>query len=170
MDTCDGLFGGFTPERRLEIMKDSRVGVFGVAGAVLILLIKYSALSSIGASTTPTAPLSAMFPALVLGATLGRWVSPLLISAFPYAREDGLGMEMKRNIHWPQIILATSITLIASWFLYSWMGVLLMFFAALAASLIALYISRLIHGLTGDSYGAITEIVETLVLIFFIIK
>ncbi|MDO9299738.1 MAG: adenosylcobinamide-GDP ribazoletransferase, partial [Anaerolineales bacterium] len=35
MDTCDGLFGGFTPERRLEIMKDSRVGAFGVAGGAL---------------------------------------------------------------------------------------------------------------------------------------
>src|SRR5687768_17475360 len=38
MDTCDGLFGGFTPERRLEIMKDSRMGAFGVAGGILVLL------------------------------------------------------------------------------------------------------------------------------------
>ena len=38
MDTCDGLFGGFTPQRRLDIMKDSRMGAFGVAGGVLILI------------------------------------------------------------------------------------------------------------------------------------
>jgi adenosylcobinamide-GDP ribazoletransferase len=160
MDTCDGLFGGFTPERRLEIMKDSRVGVFGVAGGVLLLLTKYSALvSSLD-----------LLPALVLAATLGRWASPLVIFAFPYAREDGLGTEMKRNVRWSQVLLATIIALIASWFLYSWMGIVLMFATGLVAFLIALYITRLIPGLTGDSYGTITEAVETLVLMFFIIK
>ena len=43
MDVCDGVFGGFPPERRLEIMRDSRVGAFGVAGGVMVLLLKYGA-------------------------------------------------------------------------------------------------------------------------------
>ena len=47
LDTCDGLFGGFTFERRLEIMRDSRVGAFGVAGGVLLLLAKYAAIVSL---------------------------------------------------------------------------------------------------------------------------
>ena len=47
MDVCDGLFGGFTPERRLEIMRDSRVGAFGVLGAAADLLLRYAALSSL---------------------------------------------------------------------------------------------------------------------------
>ena len=47
MDVCDGLFGGFTPERRLEIMRDSQVGAFGVAGGVTVLLLKYGALLSL---------------------------------------------------------------------------------------------------------------------------
>ena len=47
LDTCDGLFGGFTPERRLEIMRDSRVGAFGVAGGGLLLLAKYAAIISL---------------------------------------------------------------------------------------------------------------------------
>ena len=38
MDSCDGLFGGFTQERRLEIMRDSQVGAFGVAGGAAVLL------------------------------------------------------------------------------------------------------------------------------------
>src|SRR6185503_21322375 len=46
MDASDGLFGGFTPERRMEIMKDSRIGAFGVAGGVLILLTQYTGLAS----------------------------------------------------------------------------------------------------------------------------
>jgi len=173
MDTCDGLFGGFTPERRLEIMKDSRVGVFGVAGGVLLLLVKYSALASLGASVTQqiqgAAALTARtLPALVMAATLGRWVSPLVIFGFPYARADGLGTEMKRNVGWFQIAQATIIALVTAWFLCAWIGLVLMCASAVVAVLIARYIGRHIPGLTGDSYGAITEAVEALVLIFFI--
>ena len=46
MDCCDGLFGGFTPERRLEIMRDSRVGAFGVVGGALLVLAKYTFLAA----------------------------------------------------------------------------------------------------------------------------
>ncbi len=73
MDTLDGLFGGWTPERRLEIMKDSRMGAFGTIGGILVLLTQYAALSSI----------SNLFAALLLATTLGRWASPLVIYAFP---------------------------------------------------------------------------------------
>ena len=45
IDCCDGLFGGFTPERRLEIMRDSRVGAFGVLGAIVVLLLRFTGLT-----------------------------------------------------------------------------------------------------------------------------
>lgn len=157
MDTCDGLFGGFTPERRMEIMKDSRMGAFGVAGGVLVLLTKYAALH---ASVN-------LFLALMLAATLGRFASPLVIYFFPYAREDGLGIEMKRNVGIKEVIVATLITGVVSFFVYNWMGFLLMLASAIIAFLIALYAMRLIPGLTGDIYGAVTTTVEMLVLIFF---
>ena len=159
MDTCDGLFGGWTPERRLEIMKDSRMGAFGVAGGVLVLLTEYAALhSSLN-----------LFPALVLSATLGRWASPLVIYAFPYAREDGLGIEMKRNVSPREVILATLITGIAAWSIYGWLGFGLMLGAALIGLLVALYAMRLLPGLTGDIYGTVTTLVEMTVLVYFTI-
>ncbi len=157
MDTCDGLFGGWTPERRLEIMKDSRMGAFGVAGGVLVLLTQYAALASS----------LDLWPALVLSATLGRWASPLVIYAFPYAREDGLGIEMKRNVSWREIVIATLITGITAWFVYGWMGFALMLGAAVIGFLIARYAMRLLPGLTGDIYGTVTTLVEMLVLVFF---
>ena len=46
-DTADGLFGGWTRERRLEIMKDSRVGSYGVLALVLVTLVRWSALTAI---------------------------------------------------------------------------------------------------------------------------
>jgi len=160
MDTCDGLFGGFTPERRLEIMKDSRMGAFGIAGGVLILIIQYASLvSSLN-----------LLPALVLATTLGRWASPLVIYTFPYAREDGLGIEMKRNVGLKEVFLATLIAGIVSWFTLSWFGLALMLGAAALAFLIAFYVMRLLPGLTGDIYGTVTTMVETLVLLFFTVS
>jgi adenosylcobinamide-GDP ribazoletransferase len=159
MDTCDGLFGGWTPERRLEIMKDSRMGAFGVAGGILVLLTEYAALhSSLN-----------LFPALILSTTLGRWASPLVIYAFPYAREDGLGIEMKRNVSLRGIILATLIAGITAWFIYSWLGLTLMLGAAVIGFLVALYAMRLLPGLTGDIYGTVTTLVEMTVLVYFTI-
>jgi adenosylcobinamide-GDP ribazoletransferase len=157
MDTCDALFGGWTPERRLEIMKDSRMGAFGVAGGILVLLTKYSAITS---SVN-------IFAALILATTLGRWASPLVIYAFPYAREDGLGIEMKRSVKWTDVLFATFIAGVPSWFVCGWLGFALMLGAAIIAFLTALYAMRLLPGLTGDIYGAVTTLVEMLVLVFF---
>jgi adenosylcobinamide-GDP ribazoletransferase len=157
MDTCDGLFGGFTPERRLEIMKDSRMGAFGVAGGMLVLLTKYAALASSSAS----------LPALVISATLGRWGMALAIFAFPYAREHGLGRDLKDNVRWPQIILATCITLIVVWSAGAQMGLIAFALAGLTLWLGARYILRLIPGLTGDSYGALCEGIELMILLLF---
>ena len=160
MDTCDGLFGGFTAQRRLEIMKDSRMGAFGVAGGVLILLTQYAALS---ASTN-------LFVALVLATTLGRWSSPLVIYWFPYAREDGLGIEMKRNVGSREVLLATSITGITAWLVYGWLGFLFMVAAAAIGFLVAVYAMRLLPGLTGDIYGTVTTLVEMFTLVFLTVS
>ena len=157
MDTCDGLFGGFTAQRRLEIMKDSRMGAFGVAGGVLMLLTQYAALS---ASTN-------LFVALILATTLGRWSSPLVIYWFPYAREDGLGIEMKRNVGSREVLLATSIMSITAWLVYGWPGFLFMVAAAAIGFLVAVYTMRLLPGLTGDIYGTVTSLVEMFTLVFF---
>ena len=160
MDTCDGLFGGWTPERRLEIMKDSRMGAFGIAGGILVLLTEYAALSSS----------KNLFPALMLATTLGRWASPLVIYSFPYAREEGLGIEMKQNVSPREIFLATLIAGITAWFVSGWAGFLLMLGAAAIGFLLALYAVRLLSGLTGDIYGTVTTLVEMLTLVFFTIS
>jgi adenosylcobinamide-GDP ribazoletransferase len=157
MDSLDGLFGGWTPERRLEIMKDSRMGAFGTIGGILVLLTKFAALSST----------SALFPSIMLAATLGRWASPLVIYAFPYAREDGLGYDMKSNVTMREIIIATVIASTTSWLVFGWLGFAFMLGAAIIAFLTAAYAMRLLPGLTGDIYGAVTTVVEMLALAAF---
>jgi adenosylcobinamide-GDP ribazoletransferase len=157
LDICDGLFGGFTPERRLEIMRDSRVGAFGVAGGGLLLLTKYAALISLADRS-----------GLLLAPLMGRWVMAMGIYLFPYARQKGLGRDMKNNVHWTQILLATAITILSVWLLAAWTGLLVLTLAALTLWLGATFILRRVPaGLTGDAYGALNEIVEMLVLLLF---
>lgn len=156
LDTCDGLFGGFTPERRLEIMRDSRVGAFGVAGGVLLLLAKFTALSSLPNLT-----------GLVLAPVLGRWVLSMAVYATPYAREKGLGRDMKDNTGWHQMALATVFTLLSVGLIGGWAGLIAFVLAGLAVWLGAGSILRRIPGLTGDSYGALCELTELIVLLFF---
>jgi adenosylcobinamide-GDP ribazoletransferase len=155
LDTCDGLFGGFTPERRLEIMRDSRVGAFGVAGGGMLLLAKYAAIVSLPHLT-----------GLLLAPVLGRWVLAMAIFAYPYAHEKGLGRDMKDNVGWPQVILATIVSAAAAWLLAGWAGLLATALAGVMLWLGAGFILRRIPGLTGDSYGALCELVELAVLFF----
>lgn len=156
LDTCDGLFGGFTPERRLEIMRDSRVGAFGVAGGGMLLLAKYSAIVSL-----------LYFFGLLLAPVMGRWVLSMAIFAYPYAREKGLGRDMKDNVRWLQVILATVIAVAAAWFFAGWTGLLAFALVGIVVWLGAGFILRRIPGLTGDSYGALCELTELVVLLVF---
>ena len=156
LDTCDGLFGGFTPERRMEIMRDSRVGAFGVAGGGLLLLAKYAAIIS----------LPHLF-GLMLAPVLGRWVLSLAIFTYPYARDKGMGRDMKDNVRWPQVILATVVSVLAAWTFAGWTGLLAFALAGIMLWLGARFILRRIPGLTGDSYGALCELAEISVLLLF---
>lgn len=156
LDTWDGLFGGFTPERRLEIMRDSHVGAFGVAGGGIILLAKFAAIISL-----PN------FSGLLLAPVFGRWALSISIFVYPYARDKGLGRDMKDNVHWLQVIQATLITLLAAWLGAGLTGLLAFLIAGTVLWLGAGFILRHIPGLTGDSYGALCELVELITLVVF---
>ena len=159
LDIFDGLFGGFTPERRLEIMKDSRVGAFGVAAGALLLFSK--TFSIVDLVDRPAA--------FLLAPVLARWAMAVAIFAFPYAREKGLGREMKDNLGWLQVIFASLLTLAVTWFLAGWWGLFLCGLILLVLVLAARYMLRLLPGLTGDSYGFLCELTELVVLVFFTI-
>ena len=81
LDACDGLLGGHTPEDRLRIFRDERVGAFAVIGGVLLVLLKYSVLVGLEHRAT----------AIIVIPTLGRWLMALAVVRYPYARPQGLG-------------------------------------------------------------------------------
>jgi adenosylcobinamide-GDP ribazoletransferase len=78
-----------------------------------------------------------------------------------------MGRDMKDNVRWPQVILATIITILAAWLFAGWAGLLAFALAGVILWLGASFILRRIPGLTGDSYGALCELAELAVLLLF---
>jgi adenosylcobinamide-GDP ribazoletransferase len=181
MDTCDGLFGGGTPERRLEIMRDSRVGSYGVLGGALQLLVKYAALGALGALGAggvgvagALVPLGAPFGvpfgvrggALVTSLVAGRLAMVAAIWFFSYARPSGLGAAFKAGLRLPAVVIAAGVALVVAWVALGWAGPILVLVATALALLVARWIAGLLGGgLTGDAYGATNELAETAVLL-----
>jgi len=160
VDTCDGIAGHKTVEDRWRVMRDSRAGAFGIVGVVLLLLVKYASLNSI--------PETFMMATLLFMPVVSRWAMVYAVLAYPYARPSGLGTAFKQNTRWPQFTAATLITLVVALALFpffSIMGLLLMCGIWITTVLFSIYLKRKFAGLTGDTYGAINEISEVMVLV-----
>lgn len=161
MDICDGLFGGYTPERRLEIMKDSHAGAFAVAGAVSLLILKYAALLSLLAIEH-----KGRESALLLFPVVSRWSMALLIRAFPYVRQQGLGAPFQQGHVKIATAFAAFTALVIAILAGSSVGVAILLGGSLLAWLVGWKMSRMLGGgLVGDCYGATNEIIEVASLI-----
>lgn len=159
-DSADGLFGGHTPERRLEIMRDSRTGSFGALAIGLLLLLQWSSLIAL------LPPWRA--PGLLLFPTLGRAAMVPAIACFPYARSEGLGVLFRRYVWpWPAPVAVLS-ALVVSVALFSGSGAALWGVSMLLALGLGAAITPLLGGLTGDTYGAICELTQVVVLLLIV--
>lgn len=160
MDTVDGVFSGRSRERQLEIMKDSRVGSFGVIALLFLTLLNWSILHDIATQF--------ILPALFLMPIIGRMAMVLVIASFPYARKEGMGKIFAAMADKNTVCIAVIITLLCV-LPFGYAGI-----AALAAGLVFAYIlgswlTKKLGGLTGDTYGAIETLTETIVLLVFFI-
>ena len=156
-DACDGLFGGQTREDRLAIMRDPRIGVYGALGLTGILALKWAGLQSL--------PVDVRVEGLLLAPVLSRWSLVAVIAVFPYARAEGLGREFRAH-SWPWgVPLAWLTALAASGALLGAGGLVLAAAMTISALLLGWYCAAKLGGLTGDTYGAITEVVEVFTLL-----
>jgi adenosylcobinamide-GDP ribazoletransferase len=156
-DAADGLGGGFTRERVLAIMKDSRIGAYGAMGLWVVLSLRAAALVALGA---------AALPALILAMAWGRW-SASLLTRLP-AIGEGLAKEVSASVpssaRWLAAVLACAATALAWWLgaeRAPWAAL-----AGIAATLVwAAYLMRRLGGQSGDLLGAGNQICEGAVLI-----
>ena len=160
-DAADGLLGGATPERRLEIMRDPRVGSFGVVALVILLAAEIATLSGLSSRLA--------LAALVTAGALSRWAMLGLVLLLPYARPSGLGTAATGGRRRLDLLLGTAMAALS--LLWDWRR------AALAAALVvvaavavAVLARRRIGGATGDVYGAGAEICQLAALVAFAVR
>jgi adenosylcobinamide-GDP ribazoletransferase len=154
MDSADGVFGGRTRQRRLEIMRDSRVGSFGVLAGTLALLLQYACLATLDGAARLVAMGAAM--------ALARWAMVLAIALFPSARTDGLGASFHANAVGWAVSVATATALVVGGLAgpAGWIALAVVAVAVLAGGR---FCAARLGGLTGDTYGALAVVAECLV-------
>jgi len=158
-DSLDGLAGGHTPEERLEIMRDGRIGAIGATGLALALGLRYAGFSAM--------PEVERVPVLVCMPAIGRWAMVLGALSGPYARTgSGLAEPFLTQLSWRDVVWATVLLAAALLFLLGPFGALISVgITAFIARVLAAVSGRFIGGITGDTLGATNEIAEVIFLL-----
>lgn len=159
-DCCDGLLNASSPERRLEIMRDPRVGTFGAVGLALAILLKLGAVMAIRGGW--------LWVALPLAGAVGRWLI-LWAGKQPLARPGGMGADFSQGLSRSGFLLCGILPALLA-VLADWKGVLGLTLAGLAAFGIFCLAKSRLGGVTGDVFGLTVEVGEIVVLLSMAIK
>jgi len=166
-DMCDGFGGGWTKEKILLIMKDSRIGTFGMLGLVLLMLLKFYALQSLA--------LKQALLAIIIAQPLSRFVAVTIIYTLPYVREneDSKAKPVSKGISSWELTLAGCFGLLPLTVIIIVFQQYILIFLLPVLWLVRTYMSRKmrrwIGGYTGDCLGAVQQVSETVVYLFLCI-
>jgi adenosylcobinamide-GDP ribazoletransferase len=153
-DLCDGFWGGTTRERRLEIMRDSRLGSYGTVGLILLIGLRWLGLATL-------AELEAI-GAVIAGAIASRIAPTALSALLPAARPDGLGAQSK-GVGAERVIPAVLLGGLPMLLLPQGWAALAV--AALTVAVLARIAWRKLGGQTGDVLGAGQQVAEVALLL-----
>lgn len=155
-DTADGLYGGWTRERRLEIMKDSRVGSYGVLALVLVTLARWSALTALLVFGGPT---NGFWAALVATGAVSRVPMVLMMALLPNARGEGLSHATGRPGQ-ATALAALGLAMGVAMLSVGWPALPMLAAALGMGVLLSVIALRRIGGQTGDILGASQQLAE----------
>jgi len=156
-DTFDGLLGGRDKEHSLAIMKDSRVGSFGVVAIVAVVLLKVLMLLSIAQDTR--------LGAIIIFPVLGRWAAAYMMTTQVYARAGGgLGASFVKGSSTSGLIVSTVLTFMVAVLVLGTAGLAAIAAVALFTLLYIRIVKGKIGGITGDIGGAAIELNELVAL------
>lgn len=155
-DTMDAL-GGMTPERRREILKDSRHGSYGVAAMCSTILLRVVCVASVGPAVA--------FAGLVAAHTLGRGASVGVMAVAPQVPERGLGADFARSLTRRAAAVGVTVAVAITAVAVGWWMAPLVAAATAAAGLMAVLGARAFGGVSGDILGAAEQVAECAVLV-----
>lgn len=155
-DVCDGFGGGWTKEKILIIMKDSRLGTFGVIGLISILSLKFLSLSELNIS------IKEMCLIIISGHSISRFIATILLYTHEYVRDNDTSKvkPTTKKMSTKALVISAIFGVTPLLFFDS----LNVFLSIIPLFIIYLYMSRLfkkwIGGQTGDCAGALQQVSE----------
>ncbi len=155
-DVCDGFGGGWSKEKILLIMKDSRLGTYGVSGLILILAIKFSALREIPIYFIPLT--------IIAGHSVSRFIATTLIYTQPYVRDtdDSKAKPAAKSITLSMVITSALLGLTPLLFFKTSLIFLTLIPCYLAKVFLGRKFKKWIGGQTGDCAGAVQQLCEVI--------
>ena len=159
----DGFCAGTNDKNKImEIMKDSRIGTMGVMSIAALLLLKYELLNN--------THILSRTASLILMCTAGRW-SQVLVSRFSrYAgAENGTGKPFVGMVSKKEFYIATGIFATVCLFTAFLKGIVIALFVSATAFCLMKFVNRKIDGMTGDTIGAVSEVMEVVVLLLAVL-
>jgi adenosylcobinamide-GDP ribazoletransferase len=152
-DTADGFGGGWTKDRILAILRDSRIGSYGAIALILSLLARYMLLASL--------PMERFTAYIISAHVLSRWSSlPLSYFLAPAREQEGQGARIARLISFPSLLFGSLVSIAIVFFALRRSSVAPLLAAPLLVVLSGWFYQRKIGGITGDCFGATNQLTE----------
>ena len=160
-DTFDGLGGGWSKDRALEIMRDSRIGTYGALALIFLVLGKYTFLAALEPRQ--------IWRSLIAAHAASRWTVLPLCMWLPYAREEGQGKLVAKQIGFSSAVIG-SVTFLAALTLFPWrIGLIMLATTVIVTLICGLYFKRRLGGITGDCLGAVNQITELMLYLIVLL-
>ena len=162
-DVCDGFGGGWTREKILTIMKDSRLGTYGTVGLIGIITLKYLALLEI--------PPYYLLLILVSGHSISRFTAIMLLYFVPYARDpnDSKMKDVAEKISLKNIVINAFFGLLPLVFFQNYRIFLVVIPLFLTLWKMSRFFKKWIGGQTGDCAGATQQVAEIIFYLSFLV-
>ena len=156
-DLFDGLGGGFTRDRALEIMRDSRIGTYGGAALIISLGLRWAALSALAPAAGACA--------LIAVHALSRAPATVMLARFDYAREGPTARDVAGGVTAPEALWAVLSALAIAALALGPSALPAALAGALGAAAMAAWMLRRLGGYTGDGLGAMEQAAEAAMLL-----
>jgi adenosylcobinamide-GDP ribazoletransferase len=160
-DFCDGFGGGYTKEKILEIMKDSRLGTYGTIGIFFILLLKFFLLLEFELNLIPAI--------LIIGNSFSRLISMSVVMILNYVSENGKAKPIATKMEISEFIFLVFFGLFPLLFFKSLFIILAIIPQIGLLFYFQMYLKKTIGGYTGDCLGALQQISEISIYTFLLV-
>jgi len=159
-DVADGFGGGQSIERKLEIMRDSNIGTYGMVAIVLAIALRIGSLSALSTSGVVTG--------LIIASVLSRLMMVFVMRFMQPARKDGLAHDAGKPSIW-SVLVGSVISIGVAYYLAGLTTTAFVLLAAVLSCLIMAWIAkRQIGGVTGDVLGATQQVSEISILVLLV--